>query len=691
MRVYDTDGNLLVNSLSGGTVTVSGTVDVDTINNPVDVNILADASGLATDATLTDGTQMTQITDGATEAEIVPLTNFNGLAVAIVDGNGDQITSFGGGTQYTDGDADATPTGTVALGFDGANVQALSTDNTGKLNVNLSGTVSLPTGASTEAEQIAQTALLGTIDADTGTIANAVYADGAARGSAIGIPIMGDDGTNIQIIKANPLNVQLVSTDVGIVTNSVIHGLSTGGGGTYVDVKVTPSGALATETTLSAGTAVIGHVITDSGSTTAVTGNVTVVQPTGTNLHTVVDSGAITETNSAAIKTAVEIMDDWDESDRAKVNPIAGQAGVAANDGATSATTQRVVMASNTVSTVNSSTANLGISGVFIGTGEDLLSYNEIRVSVYSSHASATDGLTLQQSSDNATWRTTDTFSVPATTFKTFSIPRQLRYFRVVYANGAVAQTTFDLSVSYIRIGGKSSSNRPSDAYSNDVDLEQNQAFLMVWNGTTWDRLPGTTAGLKAYLTSNPGGSSIIGKVSLVSSGGSNFESTSKTAQSAMWFPVQNITDTGRTAKRFYCTAHAAAATTVEQMLTLTNSSQDSATATGTSFTPTSGKTFRITAISFATRGHNTATAQVTTFRLRLNTAGAAITTSTPILLEMRCATPATANSWDRVTIPIDDGIEIYGDGTKQWGMSSNSTYTTNAPTLDVTIIGYEY
>jgi len=39
-----------------------------------------------------------------------------------------------------------------------------------------------------------------------------------------------------------------------------------------------------------AGSAVIGHVITDSGSTTAVSGNVTVVQPTGTNLHVVVDT-----------------------------------------------------------------------------------------------------------------------------------------------------------------------------------------------------------------------------------------------------------------------------------------------------------------------------------------------------------------------------------------------------------------
>lgn len=46
-------------------------------------------------------------------------------------------------------------------------------------------------------------------------------------------------------------------------------------------------------------------------------------------------------TNSTAIKTAVEIMDDWDESDRAKVNLIVGQAGVAASTGITGVNTVR--------------------------------------------------------------------------------------------------------------------------------------------------------------------------------------------------------------------------------------------------------------------------------------------------------------------------------------------------------------
>lgn len=57
--------------------------------------------------------------------------------VAIVDGSGNQVTSFGGGTQYADGTAQATPTGTVAMGTDGTNVFAISTDAAGIVNVTI--------------------------------------------------------------------------------------------------------------------------------------------------------------------------------------------------------------------------------------------------------------------------------------------------------------------------------------------------------------------------------------------------------------------------------------------------------------------------------------------------------------------------------------------------------------------------
>jgi hypothetical protein len=65
--------------------------------------------------------------------------------------------------------------------------------------------------------------------------------------------------------------------------------------------------------------------------------------------------------------TALQIMDDWDESDRCKVNPISGQAGVAAGAGAVGATVQRVTLASDdpavaelavSVSTMNASSSD---------------------------------------------------------------------------------------------------------------------------------------------------------------------------------------------------------------------------------------------------------------------------------------------------------------------------------------------
>lgn len=110
-------------------------------------------------------------------------------------------------------------------------------------------------------------------------------------------------------------------------------------------------------------------------------------------------------------------------------------------------------------------------------------------VSVHASHASATDGLSLQQSSDGTNWDVTDAYTIPAATGKVYSIPRQARYFRVVYTNGGTGQTTFRLQTILNRTGTRTTSQRPSDAYTNETDLEQNQSFLMGYNGSTWDRV----------------------------------------------------------------------------------------------------------------------------------------------------------------------------------------------------------
>lgn len=57
-----------------------------------------------------------KITDGTDVADVLDLNNSNPLAIAVVDGNGDQITAFGAGTQYTeDAAAAANPVGTVPI------------------------------------------------------------------------------------------------------------------------------------------------------------------------------------------------------------------------------------------------------------------------------------------------------------------------------------------------------------------------------------------------------------------------------------------------------------------------------------------------------------------------------------------------------------------------------------------------
>lgn len=177
------------------------------------------------------------------------------------------------------------------------------------------------------------------------------------------------------------------------------------------------------------------------------------------------------------------------------------------------------------VSTNNSSTATLTSGSVFTGTGEDVTAYSEMRVSVTSNVASATDGLSLQQSTDNTNWDIIDTYTVAAATGKTFVIPRQAKYFRAVYTNGGTNQASFRLQTILNRQGTAPSSQRPGDAYTNETDLAQSQSFLMAYNGTTWDRVRTVGTGVlsasavltagSAAIGSLTAGTAVIGKVGI--------------------------------------------------------------------------------------------------------------------------------------------------------------------------------
>ena len=96
-------------------------------------------------------------------------------------------------------------------------------------------------------------------------------------------------------------------------------------------------------------------------------------------------------------------------------------------------------------STGNTSTAPLGIGGVFTGTAVEITNFSAINVAVKSDVASATDGLSMQFSPDGINWDHTHNFTVGVNGVS-FAQACELKYFRIVYTNGAVAQSSFRLT-----------------------------------------------------------------------------------------------------------------------------------------------------------------------------------------------------------------------------------------------------
>jgi hypothetical protein len=84
-----------------------------------------------------------------------------------------------------------------------------------------------------------QTVSVATLPLPSGAATSTKQSDGTQK-----TQIVDSDGTVADVVQ---LGTQVTSSDKGIVTNTVIHGLNSAGGGSYVDVKVTPSGALTIE------------------------------------------------------------------------------------------------------------------------------------------------------------------------------------------------------------------------------------------------------------------------------------------------------------------------------------------------------------------------------------------------------------------------------------------------------------
>lgn len=167
-------------------------------------------TGLSLSGTGGGGGPIEDGVSAAIKATVLDYTNSNPLAVRLTDTNGDYVSS-GGGTEYTeDNAAPANPVGATVLA---RRRDTLSTETTTD----------------------------GDMTALNSTSRGELY---VKHVDALRIT----DGAGV--VNTKQLGTALTTSDIGLVANTTIHGLSTAGGGTIVDVKVTPAGALVTETTL---------------------------------------------------------------------------------------------------------------------------------------------------------------------------------------------------------------------------------------------------------------------------------------------------------------------------------------------------------------------------------------------------------------------------------------------------------
>ena len=200
--------------------------------------------GGASDGAVVDGA------DSGIKATVKDLTNANPLTVAITDGNGDQITSFGGGTQYTEGDTDTSITGTALMWEDTSDTLVVASATK---PIPVSATLDT-TGLATEAKQDTiithvdgVETVLGTIDADTSILAGAVTAGKVQAEVTNTVTVGSHNVTNagtfaVQVTSAPSTTVTATQLDVDNLnaTDDVVT--VTGGAGQTADVKVTLDG-----------------------------------------------------------------------------------------------------------------------------------------------------------------------------------------------------------------------------------------------------------------------------------------------------------------------------------------------------------------------------------------------------------------------------------------------------------------
>jgi hypothetical protein len=178
-------------------------------------------------------------------------------------------------------------------------------------------------------------------------------------------------------------------------------------------------------------------------------------------------------------------------------------------------------------------------------------------------------------------------------------------------------------------------------------------------------------------------------------------QALTKGTQGSNGFSVQDLKDSGRVGV-FWTVSQFSPAAATDALLTVTESRDGAATTTFTSKVITSGKRLRLQTchLTYEISGTTVANLRPIYIRIRINTAGAA-TTSSPLVCTLGIV-PAAVYSTAAILLggganqeyTFPDGFEFLGDGTKQIGISSIApgwVTTTTLPLLTMALTGFEY
>ena len=146
-----------------------------------------------------------------------------------------------------------------------------------------------------------------------------------------------------------------------------------------------------------------------------------------------------------------------------------------------------ITVFNGTLDSGNSSTAILGSSGgIFTGAALNVFNQTSTNVYVYSDQSSATNGVSLQFSSDGTNWYETDAYTYTAGgNALVITTPTRAEYFRLIYTNGTVAQTVFQLQTIHKFSPAFGNITEVIDTFGTQAHVQLTKALLNGWQGSS--------------------------------------------------------------------------------------------------------------------------------------------------------------------------------------------------------------